>query len=422
MLEQVLADRYRLREEKNSLSEGPSATGRRPFLFSWSLHAHMLSDRPVERGHRYGYTHFSMSEEDIKAAFRARITHHAEILNPIFDPTPYTRDVHRLFEFVCVLVRASGMEDAGWDSWYESQAILNDLQGLAKLDLPPDKFPEANRTRLRLVLLSYCHVTEMNLPYALLANLLRLRIGHKYTMDPFGDLARIAGKKRGGRLILPSPGKKIERIVELSKTANFAAVGCALETIYDSPVRNAVYHSDYALTDRELRLLAGTHYSRKEGVYTPVVELDELNTLVVETFAFYRALFALYERCRKSFGDFQNAFLPYDSHYKGVLQLIFDDESVLAGFRVYWPNESVSEYSRSKNGCTGMNLAFDPDGSINFMVGINASRPGAFSPLVEDGAQPTYAVIPGTNTRPHWPGDLKLYKLGQVEIQCKPSC
>jgi hypothetical protein len=33
-IEQVLADRYRLREEKNSMKEGPSATGGRPF-FVW---------------------------------------------------------------------------------------------------------------------------------------------------------------------------------------------------------------------------------------------------------------------------------------------------------------------------------------------------------------------------------------------------
>jgi hypothetical protein len=36
VLEQVLADRYRLREEKNSMNEGPSATGARPFfILSW---------------------------------------------------------------------------------------------------------------------------------------------------------------------------------------------------------------------------------------------------------------------------------------------------------------------------------------------------------------------------------------------------
>ena len=351
-----------------------------------------------------------MTNEPAQDVFRARIRHYAEILNPLFDPRPHMNTV-RLFEFVCVLVRSSGIQDAGWDPWYESQATLNDLLGLASLELPADKFPEANRTRLRLGLLSYCHVTEMDMPYALLANLLRLRLGEKYDINPFRDLVRFTGKGHKARLILPSPHKKIQRISELSKKAQFPELGQALEAIYDSAVRNAVYHSDYTLTDKELRLLAGTRFSKKEGAYTPVVELDEVNSLVVEAFAFYRAFFALYERCRKSFGDFQSAFLPYDGHYKGVLQLVFDNDALLAGFRVYWPNESVSEYSRGRNGCMGLNLEFDPDGSINFMVGLYASKPGNFSPLVEYEAQPAYALVPGTALRPHWPEDLKVYKL-----------
>jgi hypothetical protein len=165
--------------------------------------------------------------EDSEAVFRSRIRHYAEILNPIFDPTPY-KSILQFFEFVCVLVRSSGIEDAGWDPWYESQAILNDLQSLAALDLPADKFPEADRTRLRLGLLSYCHVTEMDLPYALLANLLRLRLGEKYDINPFRGLARLVRKKGStsrATLIPPSPGKKIQRITKLSKKASFAAIG-----------------------------------------------------------------------------------------------------------------------------------------------------------------------------------------------------
>ncbi len=351
--------------------------------------------------------------ETAESAFRARIRHYAEILNPLFDPTPY-REVNRLFEFVCVLVRSSGVEDAGWDPWYESQAILNDLQALSSLDLPVERFPEANRTRLRLGLLSYCHVTEMDLPYALLANLLRLRLGEKYDINPFRNLARFVGGRKGmspGRWILPSPSKKIRCISDLSRKANLSEIGQAFDTIYDGTIRNAVYHSDYTLTDKELRLLAGTRLSKREQVYTPVVELVELNSLVVDTFAFYRAFFGLYDRSRKSFGDFRDAFLPYDSHYKGVLQLLFDEEESLAGFRVYWPNESTSEYSRSKKGCVGTNLIFGPDGSINFMVGLYATRPGPFSPLVECDAEPIYSIIPGASIRPHWPEVLKTYKL-----------
>jgi hypothetical protein len=43
VLEQVLADRYRLREDKNSMNEGPSATGGRPFFFGTNRLVRTLS-------------------------------------------------------------------------------------------------------------------------------------------------------------------------------------------------------------------------------------------------------------------------------------------------------------------------------------------------------------------------------------------
>ena len=122
-------------------------------------------------------------------------------------------------------------------------------------------------------------------------------------------------------------------------------------------------------------------------------------------------MFGLYERCRLSFTDFKNAFLPYDGHYKGVMECLFDADTRLIGYRVYWPNGTYGEYARTKEACSGVNLTFDPDGSMNFMVGMFASQPGAFSPLVEYDAQPNYALKPGTQYRPHWPADLRPYKL-----------
>jgi len=93
------------------------------------------------------------------------------------------------------------------------------------------------------------------------------------------------------------------------------------------------------------------------------------------------------------------------------LQLVLDGDGVLIGFRVYWPNGTTGEYARTKDACTGHNILFDPDGSINFMVGLYASKPGGFSPLVEVDAEPTYAYIPGSAFKPHWPNDLRPYKL-----------
>jgi hypothetical protein len=342
-----------------------------------------------------------------------RVRHYADILNDLFDPTPHM-NVERLFEFVCALVRAGGIQGPGWEPWYESRAVIDDLQNLAALDLPAEKFPHVERTRARLALISYCHITEMDLPYFLLANLLRLRLGQKYTMGPFDDLARPIGKKTGifQTFRPPSPSQKIKRIKDLAEQAKMPKIAEALTGIYDTVIRNAVYHSDYILHEQKMHLRKSQRKSKNAGYFSPVVDFAELDTLIKDTFAFYTALFSLYDRCRRSFtASFKNVFLPYDFHYKGILELLFDDGDGLAGFRVYWPNGSYGEYSRTESGCGGQNLEFNPDGSINFMVDLYASKPGAFSPLVEYDAKPHYVLCPGTNVRPYWPDKLAAYKL-----------
>jgi hypothetical protein len=342
-----------------------------------------------------------------------RQRHYANLLNDLFDPTLHMES-HRLFEFVCSLVRAGGIELGGFDPWYESKAIIDDMGNLSALDLPEDRFPDRNKTRIRLALLAYCTLTEMDLPYLVVANLLRLRMGSKYHIDPFHDLAQTRLPKKGrafGKIVPPTPNQKIKRIKELAQRANLEIVASALEEIHDPVLRNAIYHSDFILNDDSLIIRKDSRLSKREGVHTPRIPLDELDELVTNAFAFYGALFALYERCRKSFGDFKNAFLPYDHHHKGVLQLVFHDDGTLTGFRVYWPNGNTGAYARTREACIGHNLSFDRDGSINFMVGLIAAQRGEFSPLVEHDAEPIYAQVPGTDLRPHWPADLRAYKL-----------
>jgi hypothetical protein len=351
-----------------------------------------------------------MSDADFLAQ---RQVHYANVLNDLFDPTPHMNSI-RIFEFVCALVRTGGLELGGFDPWYESKAIIDDMRNLSQLDLPNGRFPDPLKTRMRLALLAYCTLTEMDLPYVLVANLLRLRSGKKYHVEPFHDLAQKRPPKKGqalGKVIPPTPSQKIKRISDLAKKASMEPISAALEETHDAVLRNAVYHSDYVLHDDRLIIRKASRLSKKEGVYTPQIELDELEQLITNAFAFFSALFSLYERCRRSFDDFKNSFLPYDGHYKGVMQFLFDGDGVLIGFRVYWPNGTTGEYARTKDACTGHNLSFDSDGSINFMVGWYASKPSGFSPLVQDGAQPTYATIPGSVLKPHWPADLRPYKL-----------
>jgi len=353
---------------------------------------------------------------------RSRVRHYADILNPLFDMSRLMR-TDRMFEFVCALVRTWGLQGPEWDAWHESQAMLDDLRNLADLELPKTIFQDPERTRVRLSLMSYCHLIEMDLPYELVANLLRIQQGKKYDVSPFRDLANVINPKTPGefpKIIPPSPGKKIRRIIELAEQAKLADIGTALQSVHDSVIRNAVAHSDYTIADGELRLVKEPRKSKEQGCFSQVVSWAELNELFADTFAFYTALFSLYDRCVRSFGDFKNAFLPYDAHYKGVLQLVFDREDRLAGFRVYWPNGTLGESFRTQEGSAAANLRFDSDGSVNFFVGLYSSKPSRFSPLVDEGGQPVYAPVPGSDIRPHWPEDLKFYKLPSAGCGRRP--
>jgi hypothetical protein len=355
-----------------------------------------------------------MPEQDNNATVPpvSRMRHYADILNPLFWSNDFNR-VDRMFEWACTMVRVTGMKDAGWDSYTESIALLSDITQLMGLELPTDRFPHPANTQARLALIAYSHMIEMSAPYELLANVLRLRMGMKYSIQPLAHLNKLRDTKVNGvkmkRVVHASPIAKINEIDEMAKKAGVPEVGIALRGIYNSTIRNAVYHSDYAIHNDSLRLLSGSHYSKKEGVNTPLISFDELGEVTSEAFAFHSALLVLWKRQRKLFIDFRGKILPYDDRYKGVIEFTFEEDS-LNGFRVYWPNGTVGVCSHNADGqSVAQNIQFEPDGSINFFVGILANHPDSFSPCVERDREPEYAFVPGTEKRPHWPEDHRPY-------------
>jgi hypothetical protein len=57
-------------------------------------------------------------------------------------------------------------------------------------------------------------------------------------------------------------------------------------------------------------------------------------------------------------------------------QLLSSDEDGLYGFHVHFSNGSRSTYTRRRSGIEAINLTFEKDGGINYMVGlIDAMEP-----------------------------------------------
>ena len=267
--------------------------------------------------------------------FDAYFTQYLALLAPLFEPV-HDANVSELFEFVCCLVHPAGVEGRDENPLLETTALIDDLIAFSRQNLTVHDVGHPERTRARLALLSYCHITEGDFFYALLVNLLRVRCGEQWAFAPFADLARPIKTKKGingEKRIPPSPNKKIARLHEYATKAGMPEVSSALKNIYLSEIRNAVFHADYTLSDTEFHMIRDYYHSPK-GYLTRDVPLPELLTIVDRSVAFYYALLNRHQLARGKFTRLKDKAFPFELHLKGLIEFLFEDELV-CGFRVY---------------------------------------------------------------------------------------
>jgi len=343
--------------------------------------------------------------------FDVGFTQYLALLAPLFEPN-HDADAGQLFEFVCCLVHPAGMESRDENPLFETTALIDDLIAFSRQNLEADDFGHPERTRARLALLAYCHLTEVDFFYTLLVNLLRVRFGEQWAFAPFADLGRPIKTRKGidqGKRVPASPNKKIERLHEYATKAGLPEVSVALREIYISDVRTAVFHADYALSDSEFHMVKG-YYPSPKGYLTRDMPIPELLGLVDRSFAFYYALLNRYQLARGKLTHLKNKAFPFDLRLKGLIEFLFEDDLV-CGFRVYWPNQQQAQFTRTTNGSHALNVRPELQGGLNINVGIYATNPGAFSPLVENGQPPVYTPAPGRTMPPWWPGDSEPVNL-----------
>lgn len=168
------------------------------------------------------------------------------------------------FEFACTLLRIRGMEDPGWDPFVESYKLANQLVDL--VNAPIDK-----TLRLRLMMFFYCHLTETDDIYKVVANLLRVTMGDRYSLVPFKDVPKPVGKIAHGS----SFNKTIIQLMTLANDAGIEKVGELFQKFFLRPVRNAFFHSDYILTDDSFNIRWGEGI-KIDDVVTNEIELKWL--------------------------------------------------------------------------------------------------------------------------------------------------
>lgn len=320
-----------------------------------------------------------------------------DLMEPLFLPADaISNDIIKYF---VALLRVLGMEDKGWDPYAESRAILNDLNSLLSIRMPPKWFRKPDETHWRLGLLLYTHIVEMDAPYEVILNLLRFRVGDGYSPNPyFNYLSKSEQKSFKKRGI--STSRKIEIVKLLSDKAGLG-VGEIFDNFYDNRLRNAISHSDYILTEKGFRCRGGIGGNR--GFEIPFKELEQI---LLSAKAFIGAFFSIEHMARSVWGSQAGRAMPYDAHYKGMMEVLADSNGLMCGFKVHWPNGTDSTYRRTEDGIEMVNcmLAMQHN-TLELMVGLYARDPGTFSPLVEKNEQPVYSSREGNDEPLHWPGD-----------------
>lgn len=337
-------------------------------------------------------------EHQAPTSFESKRDSYIEVLKPIFLPDdPVSNDIIRYF---ASLLRVLGMEDRGWDPYAESRAMLNDINGFFSVDLPADRFPDPNQTTWRLGLLLHSHIVEMDAPYEVLTNLLRFRLGKGYSPNPFFDFLTKKQQKSFKKTGI-STGGKIDIIKRLSQEASLK-VGDIFDDFYDNRLRNAIAHSDYILEDDDFRCRGGL--SGTKAFKLPYEKLDQI---LASAKAFIAAFFQVEMLARQVWGMSKQKAIPYDPHYKGLMEVLVDDKDLLCGFRVHWPNSSQSTYRRTKDGVDMTNCMLDmKNKTLDLFVDRYAQKPGTFSPLVEHDGCPVYTNLEGCEQAPTWPIDI----------------
>ena len=256
------------------------------------------------------------------------------------------------FGFICTILRVSGMHVGHWDPLEESKQAFEDFRVLLKQSLSSG----SPKSTLRMGLLTYCHAVEMTAIHEMLFNLLRCRNGQPFVVKPFIGFTR--RKKGSVRSVPPSAAKKFSEIKKLAAATSESTIGRCIDEFFDDRIRNAFSHSDYCISEDSFRWT--------ESGPADLISLRELNEKLTRSAAFYDVFFKIHQGALDNMGTSPryHRLRNYE-----VLELLSKDGE-LYGFRVHFSNGSDAYYTRAPSKTEAMNLAFEQDGTVNFMCGM----------------------------------------------------
>jgi hypothetical protein len=257
------------------------------------------------------------------------------------------------FDAICTLLRVAGLQDAGWDPFEESEEAFKDYNWYLKAE--SDEL--SGKSQWRIGLLMYCQACEMSSIHATLANLLRIALDQPYHLNPLGSLGR-ANKKRMFKWYPPSAKVKWQKIRDMATEAGKPDLLRLIDNVYNDTVRNAFSHSDYIIGEEKFRWT--------EGGLPGQVPMRNVSNLIANAFSFFGAFLGVRDRWLENAAGIRR-FHRWPNFE--VLELLKTDGK-LDGFRVHFSNGNSARFHRRPGGVDLMNVIIQPDGTINFMVGL----------------------------------------------------
>jgi hypothetical protein len=186
------------------------------------------------------------------AAIAQRSILYEQVLERLFNAAKSADE----FEYACALLNIEGLKDNGWSPEVESWALISEVSSFTNLPVSP-------HTKIRLGMLQYAHIAEMDITYNLIMNMLRAVQGLRYSMTPFLD-------KNGNRI--DKTTTKINRIRSAATAVGINDVG-ELFDWYNARIRNSFAHSNYQLYSDRYNIGRGAGIVA-EGVLTRGLSIE----------------------------------------------------------------------------------------------------------------------------------------------------
>lgn len=256
------------------------------------------------------------------------------------------------FDFICTVLRVSGIHYGHWDPLEESYQAFDDYNRILQRAMD-----EQNKKRaIRIGLLIYCNTVEITAVHELLANLLRCQGGKPFIVVPFRKFYR-RRRKDSLHWVPPSARAKYAEIKKIATNVGDTSLPGIIDSFFDDRIRNAFVHADYCLTEDDFRWTEPGPGSS--------VQLNYVSEIITRAFAFHEEFFAAHRSWRRGLAN-----LPrfHKMPQYEVLELLTNDKGVY-GFKVHFSNGKSARYERHPDRVDALNILFGKDGTLNFMVG-----------------------------------------------------